>query len=76
MATAATADGLTDRGIKVSRGATKFKSIKDPKMHSRFAPKPAYASDPDIMKLKREGATIKAYYELVSEEGVKWSDEL
>jgi hypothetical protein len=31
------------------------------------------ANDPGIEKLKREGATIQAYYEHVPKEGINWA---
>jgi hypothetical protein len=46
-----------------------------PRTPNRFFASPSeeqyYSNDPDMMKLIEEGATIKAYYEQVLEEGVK-----
>jgi hypothetical protein len=51
---------------KTSNSATKFRILEDPRMCSDFIiQKSSYASYPYIMKLKREGATIKEYYEYV-----------
>lgn len=51
---------------KPSNSATKFRILKDPRICSDFIiQKPSHASYPDIMKLKREGATIMEYYEYV-----------
>jgi hypothetical protein len=70
----ASVDGLSDTQTRPNRGASKFRSIKDPR--SRFLKKKPEIDD-ELARILEQGATLVSYKERIEEDGQTLSsDEL